>query len=29
MFEAIIRNTEVEDDLFLVFLKDTTMQDSG
>ena len=29
MFEAIIQNTEVEDDLFPVFLKDTTMQDSG
>ena len=29
MFEAIIQNTEVEDDLFPVFLIGATMQDGG
>jgi len=29
MFEAVIWNAEVEDDLFPVSLKGTTMQDGG
>ena len=29
MFEAVIQNTKVEDDLFLVFLIGATMQDGG
>ena len=29
MFKAVIQNAGVEDDLFLVSLKNTTMQDSS